>query len=234
VISGIKHAADVGADIINMSLGSGPLDIRGGCYDPDDPESCYTTQDLIEIGWAYLRVVEYARARGATVIASAGNDGLDFSANPYLFHLPSDVPGVLSISALGPLNWATNPDTNLDVPTSYTNIGWAVDFSAPGGNFDYPGNENCTVAGLTRPCWVFDMVFAPIPGGFAWAAGTSMAAPHVAGTAAVYMSAYKSTYGSEISVNQLEQALRYAADDLGAPGRDDVFGYGRVDLSLAD
>jgi subtilisin family serine protease len=234
VIGGIKHAADVGADVINMSLGSGPLDIRGACTDPEDPESCYTTQDIIELGWAYKRVVDYAHARGAVVIASAGNDGVNFSADPYLYHLPSDVPGIISVSALGPLNWAADPTTNLDVQTSYTNYGWAIDLSAPGGNFDYPGNEECTVVGLVRPCWVFDMVFAPIPGGFSWAAGTSMAAPHVAGAAAVIISAYRTTYGSNLTPSQVEQVLKRVADDLGPAGRDDVFGSGRLDLTIED
>ncbi len=230
VISGIKYAADIGADVINMSLGSGPLDLRGGCSDPEDPETCYTSRDIIKLGLAYTRVVHYARSRGATVIASSGNDGFDFSANPYFVHLPSDTPGVLSISALGPLNWVTDPTTDLDVPTSYTNIGWGIDFSAPGGNFDYPGNENCTIIGLTRPCWVFDMVISNVPGGYSWAAGTSMAAPHVAGMAAIYISAY----GGNMPPALLEQALRYLADDKGSSGRDDIFGWGRVDASPED
>jgi len=230
VISGIKYAADVGSDVINMSLGSGPLDLRGGCSDPEDETTCYTTADLVELGLAYIRVVEYARSKGATVIASSGNDGFDFTANPYFVHIPSDTPGVISVSALGPMNWVTNPATDLDVPTSYTNIGWAVDLSAPGGNFDYPGNENCTIIGLTRPCWVFDMVFSDIPGGYGWAAGTSMAAPHVAGMAAIYISAY----GGSMPPALVEQALRYLADDKGAPGRDDIFGWGRIDASPED
>lgn len=230
VISGIKYAADIGADIVNMSLGSGPIDLRGGCSDPDDPSSCYTTEEIIKLGLAYIRVVQYARNRGTTVIAAAGNDGFDFTANPYFVHLPSDTPGVISVSALGPLNWVTNPNTNLDVPTSYTNTSWSVDFSGPGGNFDYPGNENCTIIGITNPCWVFDMVFSDIPGGYSWAAGTSMAAPHAAGIAAIYISAY----GGSMPPALVEQALRYLADDRGPSGRDDVFGWGRVDATIED
>jgi len=50
--------------------------------------------------------------------------------------------------------------------------------TAPGGDFQYAfvsQTETCTVAGLTRPCYVL----SDIPGGFSWAAGTSMAATHV-------------------------------------------------------
>jgi subtilisin family serine protease len=230
VIAGIKYAADVGADIVNMSLGSGPLDLRGGCSDPNDPSTCYTTRDIVELGLAYIRVVNYARQRGTSVIASAGNEGFDFRANPYFVHLPSDTPGVISVSALGPLNWATFNDTDLDVQTSYTNYGPFIDLSAPGGNFDYPGNEDCTLAGETVPCWVFDMVISDIPGGWAWAAGTSMAAPHVAGVAAQYIAAN----GGSMNPNALQLALQFLADDKGAPGRDDIFGRGRVDATLED
>lgn len=230
VLSGIRHAVDADADIINMSLGSGPLDLRGGCVDPNDPESCYTRRDVLEWLVAYTRAANYARRHGTTVIASAGNDSFDFRANRHWIHLPSDAPGIISVSALGPLNWATNPGTDLDVQTSYTNFGPRVAFSAPGGNFDYPGNENCTLIGITRPCWVFDMVIAPIPGGWSWAAGTSMAAPHVAGVAATYIGAN----GGSMHPVLVELALRRLADDRGPRGRDDVFGWGRVDAALQD
>ena len=49
----------------------------------------------------------------------------------------------------------------------------AIDFAAPGGDGLYPGNEECTFA----PCWVYDLVFSSIPGGWGQAGGTSMAAP---------------------------------------------------------
>jgi subtilisin family serine protease len=54
--------------------------------------------------------------------------------------------------------------------------------------------------------------------------GTSMAAPVVAGVAALVWSAYPSLTAAE-----LRQLLSESAVDLGAPGRDDAFGAGRVD-----
>jgi subtilisin family serine protease len=88
----------------------------------------------------------------------------------------------------------------------------------------YPGNENCLIAGLVRPCWVFDLVFSTGNGGWYWSAGTSMAAPHASGVAALIIGAN----GGDMKPSQVEAALRSSADDLGKPGNDDFYGAGRV------
>jgi lantibiotic leader peptide-processing serine protease len=229
IIDGIRYAADHGADVINMSLGSGPLDTRGAC---DDAGNCYTAEDIRNTAIAYSRAALHANRKGATVIASAGNDGFDFGANPQFIQLPSDALGILSISATAPIGWAVDPTVTLDNPASYSNFGTnRIDFSAPGGDFAYPGNEGCTVAGLARPCWVFDLVFSDIPGGWAWAAGTSMAAPHAAGVAAQYIGAS----GGKQSPLVVEGLLRLLADHPnGNRRRDPFYGYGRVDTTILD
>jgi subtilisin family serine protease len=58
--------------------------------------------------------------------------------------------------------------------------------------------------------------------------GTSMASPHVAGVAALIWSARPS-----LGVAELEAVLRASAVDLGDPGRDNVYGSGRVDAEAA-
>ena len=58
--------------------------------------------------------------------------------------------------------------------------------------------------------------------------GTSFAAPHVAGSLALLLSAYPG-----LDAGTQEQALINTALDLGASGPDDVFGYGRLDLLAA-
>jgi subtilisin family serine protease len=98
-----------------------------------------------------------------------------------------------------------------------------VDFSAPGGSPDYPGNEGCVVAGLPRPCWVFDLVFSAGNGGWYWSFGTSMAAPHAAGVAALIISAN----GGGMHPVQVERAMQRAAVKM-ANGRNDFFGFGLV------
>jgi lantibiotic leader peptide-processing serine protease len=109
---------------------------------------------------------------------------------------------VIGIAATGPMGMALSfpnepaAPNGYDRPASYTNYGQsAVDFAAPGGDFALPGNAPCTLplipAGtITAPCWVFDMVISTVRGAgpsissYAWAAGTSMAAPAAAGVAA--------------------------------------------------
>jgi subtilisin family serine protease len=236
ILQGIMHAAGTAdADIISLSLGAA-LEKRGylepGCSEGPEDDVWVTANEVAEIRLAYTRVVQYANSQGATVIASAGNSASDADHTADLIHLPSDTPGVLSISASAPIGWATDPaNAFLDYPASYTNYGQSViDFAAPGGDVQYPGDENCTIAGLLRPCWVFDLVFStgssldPNIASYYWSAGTSMAAPHVAGVAAIIVGAQ----GGEMNPAALERELRASADDLGKPGNDDFYGSGRV------
>jgi hypothetical protein len=59
-------------------------------------------------------------------------------------------------------------------------------------------------------------------------AGTSMAAPHVAGAAALVLAARPS-----FSIEQVRQALRASADDVDLPGVDVNSGYGRINAAAA-
>lgn len=227
VISGIVYAANADADIISMSLGA-VLKKSGFC----DAEGCMTAREVSELRTALGRATTYAYQMGSTIFASEGNDSIDKDHTANIITLPADSPHVISIAATAPIGWAVDPlNAFLDYPASYTNYGQsAVDFAAPGGDFVYPGEELCTVAGLTSPCWVFDLVFStgsnlnPAIASYYWSAGTSMAAPHAAGVAALIIGAN----GGEMPPAQVEAALRAYAEDLGKPGNDDFYGAGRV------
>jgi serine protease len=64
---------------------------------------------------------------------------------------------------------------------------------------------------------------------YAYYSGTSMACPHVAGVAALIFSAAH----YDITPTEVSNILFDSAQDLGAPGRDDIFGYGLVDAYAA-
>jgi subtilisin family serine protease len=66
-------------------------------------------------------------------------------------------------------------------------------------------------------------------GSYNWYFGTSMATPHVSGVAALVIG----KNGGSMAPAQVETALRRAADDLGKPGQDDVYGAGRVNALAA-
>jgi subtilisin family serine protease len=234
VMAGIVYAADHDADIINMSLGA-TLPRRSGYVDGNG--TVITARDISELTVALGRATTYADQQGTTIIASAGNGSIDRDHDQNLVVLPADLPHVITVSATGPLGWAHDPTTNLDVPAYYTNYGQsAIDFAAPGGNVDFDllnSGEYCTVSSgtqsVTEPCWVFDSVLSTNINGWAWASGTSMAAPHVAGVAALIIG----RNGGDMDPAHVEAALRASADDLGKPGRDAFYGYGLVDASNA-
>lgn len=220
VISGIIYAADVDADVISMSLGAN-VPRNGFC----DPEGCVSASEIAALVNAVKRATTYANQQGTTVIASAGNEALDFDHTGNLIGIPASLPNVITISATAPIGWAIDPSVFLDNLASYSNYGQStIDFAAPGGDFILPGEDLCTVAGVTVPCWVFDMVFSTGNNGWFWSAGTSMAVPHVSGVAAIIIG----KNGGDMKPAQVEAALRKSADDLGKPGNDDAYGAGRV------
>jgi len=63
---------------------------------------------------------------------------------------------------------------------------------------------------------------------YAYAAGTSMASPHVAGLAALIKS-----YDPLISVNGIRSKLLHSADDIGVKGRDVYSNWGRINVAKA-
>lgn len=231
VINGIMYAANPGAtpgkegcrraDIINMSLGA--------TFVPAAEDKALLT--------ALSKATTYADKQGVTVIASAGNDGLNLDQAKNVVTVPAQSARVLAISATGPVGFALGA-TNFSRPASYTNFGKSlVELGAPGGDFVLPGNDVCSFPRIPRGtivnfCWVFDLVISPgtITGnGYFFAAGTSMAAPAAAGVAALIIE----KNGGSMMPSQVQAALRHSADDLGKPGNDIFYGHGFVNALRA-
>ena len=204
ILDGILYAADNGADVINMSLGA----IFAQGLGPDAAEAA-------ALRVAVNRAITYAARKGATVIVSAGNDGLDLNSaeTASFINFNGFASHAISISAVAPVGWALDADM-YEGPdlyrASYTNYGSQVDFAGQGGDAVYTGNETCTIAGLTRPCWVFDLVFSTGNGGWYWSAGTSMAAPHAAGVAALIIS----ENGGDMTPAHVKREMQRRATDM--------------------
>jgi len=102
-----------------------------------------------------------------------------------------------------------------DTRDSDSNYGSALDLMAPGVNVlstALPWGSACADGGA----WV------------ARCSGTSMAAPHVSGAAAIVWALYPSLSNSEVI-----QRLKDTALDLGTAGWDSQTGYGRIDVLAA-
>jgi len=121
---------------------------------------------------------------------------------------PASLPGVIAVSATG-------PDDEL---APYSSYGPEVAIAAPGGN------KLKSDGGILQ-----DTVDPGSPDGHAYKSfqGTSMATPHVAGAAAVLWGA--GAGGPE----EVRELLLSTTNDLGAEGRDERFGHGRLNLAAA-
>jgi subtilisin family serine protease len=244
ILAGLVHAADIDADLVNMSLG-GIRRMRNDfvkqCQNAGLPAPyCASLVKFNAKGQAnyvantitvYRRAFEYASQAGTTVIVSAGNSGVNFDRTKDFWAAFADFPHTVGVSALGPVGWCLDPSSaDVNQLAYYSSYGQSIiDVSAPGGNFygaflGAPYSNPCTVSGVTRPAWAFDGVMSTISGGWGWAQGTSMAAPHATGVAAIIIGAN----GGDMSPAAVERSLKRLATDLGSPGHDGIYGAGRV------
>jgi len=97
-----------------------------------------------------------------------------------------------------------------DIRPDWSNYGDALDIVAPG--VDILSTYSCKAGGNCNYYW------------YATGSGTSQAAPHVAGTAALILQK-----NPNYVVDDVKEALYNTALDLGAEGRDNYYGFGRVD-----
>ncbi|MGB2727362.1 MAG: S8 family serine peptidase [Halobacteriota archaeon] len=77
-------------------------------------------------------------------------------------------------------------------------------------------------------------IYSTIPGGYDTKSGTSMACPHVSGTAALVIASGITDENGNGRINdEVRVRLRETAEDLGATGKDNWYGYGLVDADKA-
>ena len=214
-----------GARIINNSWGIGITEkFEEGGYDPAYPH--FTVNDAqkqfdqikqilgTKPGGAYQGAIDAARS-GVVTIFAAGNDGNlnnpDAMAGLAYF-VPDIAPNWLSVASL------QDPSNSGDysISTFSSRCGYTASFcvSAPGTRVYSSVIEGTSVENLTT--------------GYAKYSGTSMAAPHVAGSVAVLMERFPYLNGAQVA-----EVLKTTATDMGAPGIDALYGWGMINLGKA-
>ncbi|HIE6501695.1 autotransporter outer membrane beta-barrel domain-containing protein [Serratia marcescens] len=214
-----------GARIINNSWGIGITEkFDEGGYDPAYPH--FTVNDAqkqfdqikqilgTKPGGAYQGAIDAARS-GVVTIFAAGNDGNlnnpDAMAGLAYF-VPDIAPNWLSVASLqDPTNTGDYSISTFSSRCGYTA---SLCVSAPGTRVYSSIIEGTSVENLTT--------------GYAKYSGTSMAAPHVAGSVAVLMERFPYLNGAQVA-----EVLKTTATDMGAPGIDALYGWGMINLGKA-
>ncbi len=175
--------------------------------------------DIINLsigGGGYSQATQdvYTRVRneGIIIIAAAGNDN-----NSLLFY-PASYDGVVSVSAV---------DYN-DNKAPYSNYGSEVDIAAPGGNTSADLNNDGYGDGVLST--LVNTSTGQRSSNYVFYQGTSMAAPHVAGVAALMRAVYPSLTPADFD-SLLSQGL--ITNEAGESGRDDIYGHGIIDAYKA-
>jgi serine protease AprX len=211
ILEGIQYAVENGAQVLNLSLGT-------LCPSPASRAMYRTSADAVA-------------AAGVTMCVAAGNDRKD-ERPPNLTRTPGDVPppwispGQPSLGATGGVTTVGATSYQSDVVAYFSSEG-PVDWSQPSGYGDWricdPGTPH---VGLIKPDVSApgqDVLTTIRGGGYDMDSGTSMAAPHVAGLAALILSK-----NYELTSDQIDPILESTALDLGATGKDNDYGSGRI------
>ncbi len=217
MIEGILYAVAIDADVANMSLGA--YVSQDGYVRTSSGDVYVGTNEIAGFVNLLKKTLDYAEQQGVFLVASAGNDAHEGTGARGWMHVPSDVSCAAVTSATGPIGWADDHGVDLDRFAFYSDSGSQIDLAAPGGNADFD-----------LPLWFFDLVLnCTNDQWYAWFGGTGQAAPHVAGVAALIIE----RNGGPMKPSDVLRELRQSADDLGAPGPDPYYGYGRINAAGA-
>lgn len=197
VARGVRYAVDNGAKVINMSIG------RLGPPAPVVQEA-----------------IAYAVSRGAFVSVAGGNEFHEGNPVERLAEFAPQINGMVAVAAIG----------RDRLRAFYSSTGSYIELTAPGGDASRGG----TAAAILQQTYDFTFTdtFDRGPSNlrpprfdvfqYQRFQGTSMAAPHVSGVAAMLLQQ------GITSPAAIEASMKRYATDLGAAGRDDEYGYGLI------
>ncbi|MFF9204823.1 S8 family serine peptidase [Streptomyces sp. NPDC014986] len=218
VVCAFVFAADHGVEITNNSYYVDPW--LYNCMDDPDQKAIVDAVNRAQL---------YAQKKGTLHLASAGNSNHDLASDAIVddsspddstpvtrtidpsecFDLPTQLPGVVTVSATGVQN----------LKSYYSTYGrGVVDIAAPGGDRRYQLPDTPSKDGR---------ILSTMPNGeYAFLQGTSMASPHAAGVAALLKSEYP-----RATPAQLQALLKAQADNPGCPESYDQDGDGVQDAT---
>jgi subtilisin family serine protease len=251
------------------------FDVANASFNVDGPvfSYCHNNPAQQMLWKAVKRSVRHALRAGVTVVASAGNNNLDITHPDYdgdgdidneCVRAPSEIPGVVTVAATG----------IEDRKASYSNYGLGyIDVAAPGGDPAQVAAPPFNVApinvvlstwpaALWSPTIICDPLggstfppFPPIPACpreaagvayYRYMAGTSVAAAHVSGVAALVVSVYgddATLENGKMRPGQVEAIIEQTADPRPCPpepttcqggeGYNGWYGHGRVNALRA-
>jgi thermitase len=199
--AGIGNFSILPIRIANANCSASDLSIINGIYLAADNGAKVINISYNAYDYSPLdTAAAYARSKGALVFIAAGN------TDSYR-DIPA-CPNLIFVSGTGTddLRWhKTTIDSSGSTVTTGSSYGSFVDISAPA--------QDILMADPT------------LENGYGKGSGTSFATPLVAGAAALAWS-----INPNLTPGEVEQMLYSTADDLGAPGWDQYYGWGRLNV----
>ncbi|MFJ5778500.1 S8 family peptidase [Streptomyces sp. NPDC093094] len=218
VVCAFVFAADHGVEITNNSYYVDPW--LYNCMDDPDQKAIVDAVNRAQL---------YAQTKGTLHLASAGNSNHDLDADAIVdasspddstavertidphecYDVPTQLPGIVTVSATGVQN----------LKSYYSSYGkGVVDVAAPGGDRRYQLPDTPSKDGR---------ILSTLPNGaYGYLQGTSMAAPHASGVAALLKS--KHPWAGPAA---LQAMLKAQADNPGCPESYDQDGNGTQDAT---